>query len=264
MAQQITVIVKVDVENAIADNSLAGNIYLLDNLKTEGSQHQGTDHLISAAKGFTWGNGGQASSVVFNWLITSINALPLSIPSRTPKNNAIKSVYDILSHFKSGHSSQKLKAEAKNKLFKQLTSQAPIYPKIRTRTGEVIQSSLPLVKSNGHLLTADDPKDTLVMDRPPIITNIFGEAVEEQVLFPAQYGTPIEVNSGWYWSASTNTNKSGTYSYTMEIQLYKLEYQDDEPIWEPIRMLHDASVQVTNQPMVNGFTHGPIGYLPIC
>ena len=47
MAQEITVIVMVDIAQALANNSLGGHIYLFDNLRTTGSQGLGTEHLTS-------------------------------------------------------------------------------------------------------------------------------------------------------------------------------------------------------------------------
>ena len=42
MSQELTIIVLVDVQAALDANTLEGNIYLIDNLKDEGSTGEGT------------------------------------------------------------------------------------------------------------------------------------------------------------------------------------------------------------------------------
>jgi hypothetical protein len=98
---------------------------------------------------------------------------------------------------------------------------------------------------------------------PPILSDITGEAVEAGILYPAQYGTPIPINDGWYWSATASTHNPGVYAYTMHFRLYRLCWSDGEPIWEPRDMTYDAKLRVSRAGMVNGFTGGAVGYLPI-
>ncbi|NEQ79028.1 MAG: hypothetical protein F6K26_01810 [Moorea sp. SIO2I5] len=97
----------------------------------------------------------------------------------------------------------------------------------------------------------------------PIITDITGEAVDKNIIYPAAYGSPDMVTDGWYWSASVNTYTPGTYSYTMHIQLYKLSREGKEYTYIPVDFTHNAYIKISNDPKVNGFTNAGIGYLPI-
>jgi hypothetical protein len=100
-------------------------------------------------------------------------------------------------------------------------------------------------------------------NQTPVITDITGEAVDQKIMYPALYGSPDLVTDGWYWSASVDTSRPGTYSYTMEIELHELTLTDGEWVWEPVRLLHDSSIRVTTEPKRNGFTNAGIGILPI-
>lgn len=46
--KDISVLIVVDVENAIAANDLSGNVYLIDNNKNSGSNHEGNFELVTA------------------------------------------------------------------------------------------------------------------------------------------------------------------------------------------------------------------------
>jgi hypothetical protein len=76
MSGQITILAMINTAAALRENSLKDNIYLLDNLKTRGSENEGTPQLITAVNGFYWINGAQACDVVLNWLPVSIDGLP--------------------------------------------------------------------------------------------------------------------------------------------------------------------------------------------
>ena len=98
----------------------------------------------------------------------------------------------------------------------------------------------------------------------PQITNITGEAVDKKIIYAAQYGTPVEVKDGWYWSASASTAHPGVYPYTMHITVYDLVDLEDDPTWVPVNLTHEAYLKVTNERVRNGFTSGGVGFIPVC
>jgi hypothetical protein len=114
-------------------------------------------------------------------------------------------------------------------------------------------------------IVSPDSGDSAAAHNPsaPIITDIVGEAVDKNIMYPAEYGSPDMVTDGWYWSASVDTSRPGTYSYTMHIQLHELIPQDGELIWEPVNLTCDSRIRIITEPRRNGFTGAGIGMLPI-
>jgi hypothetical protein len=96
----------------------------------------------------------------------------------------------------------------------------------------------------------------------PVIVDITGEAVDQKIIYPAEYGSPDLVTDGWYWSASVDVSRPGTYAYTMEIHLHELIWSDGW-VWEPVPMCFDSRIRITNEPKRNGFTGAGAGMLPI-
>lgn len=261
MSQEVTVILKVDIAGAFANDTLNGNIYLFDNLRTAGSTDIGTDHLSSMAKGFYWSNGVPASGLLINWLGTAIANPPISVPEKhhvkragQAQQSLVDSVHQLLG--------DKADADAVSAKLTELAGKRVVMPKIKGLDGVVRHHNTPLITSDGEFANEDvDPAH--VSDMYPIVTNIRGEAVEKKVLYPAQYGTPIDLNSGWYWSASIDTNLAGRYRYTMDILLHRIEIIDGDYVWIPKIFSHDAWLEVQSEAKRNGFTHGADGVLPI-
>ncbi len=63
---QLAIIVAVDAQAALAQGSLDGHIYLVDNNKHAGSTGQGTADLVTHIAG----------TQIMNWLVTGLNFLP--------------------------------------------------------------------------------------------------------------------------------------------------------------------------------------------
>ncbi len=115
----------------------------------------------------------------------------------------------------------------------------------------------------GNLVTVEEGKIPEINSLNPIITDITGEAVDKNIIYPAAYGSPDMITDGWYWAASVDTSRPGIYSYTMDIQLFKLELLDGDYTWVPVTMQIDAYLKISNDPKINGFTHAGMGMLPI-
>lgn len=96
-------------------------------------------------------------------------------------------------------------------------------------------------------------------DTTPYLTDITGEAVDAGVIFPAQYGTPVPVHGGWYWSASVSTYRPGVYRYVLHLKLFK---RNGDGL-EAVELACEAALKITHAPQRNGFTGGGMCFLPI-
>lgn len=263
MAQEITVIVKVDIQAALQENTLSSNVYMVDNQRTAGSTEQGTDKLCSYCKGFTWSNGAQASEQLINWLVTGVASPPTTYPEKAVQRNT--QIQDKARQQEISKLAANLKPNAPQSALDKVTkaiSGTAIYPKIRGLDGLTRLHSVPLITQHGQAFDRSMDLDD-ASHLAPIITHISGEAVDKNVIYPAQYGTPIDINSGWYWCASVDTNIPGRYSYTMDILIHQLAYEDGEYVWKPYLMQHDAFIEVVTEPKYNGFTGAGAATLPV-
>lgn len=246
MNQQITILVVIDQQAALQENSLKNNIYLIDNLSEEGSRGEGSGKLVTAIRNGYWSDGSQADEAVFNWLALGVNSLPPTLPR----------AYSAFRNKMIGR--ERLRAALQD-----TNGPKAFSPKeeLDLLDGGVMKTALQgkaLNLEGGLFDQAGDSLDNLSF-LPPQISDITGEAVEEGIIFPAQYGTPVPIKDGWYWSATTDTSKTGLYSYTLHITLYKREGDG----WLPVKMEHEAWLEVTTFPQRNGFTGAGIGFLPL-
>lgn len=270
MAQEITIIVAIDTMAAIRANQLEGNIYLIDNLRREGSEGNGTGHLTTAIHGTRWKDGSQASEPLLNWLVTGVGSLPPSLPrnfherqsrlSDAKRLNALTTVSKYLNKLKTEGS------ETSNVALEKAMAEVDVtegqWAKIRDNRGEVRDLGLKLLNMKGEVVFHDQDNVDL-SQLSPVLTDITGEAVDEGILYPAQYGTPIALNDGWYWSATAGTHKPGVYAYTMHFRLHRLFWGNGQAIWETTEMTYDAQIRVASNAMINGFTGGALGILPM-
>lgn len=263
MSQQIAIMLVIDIEAALKTRKLDGNIYMFDNLRTEGSIGEGTGELTTIANGYYWSDGSQASDVVFNWLISGVGSLPKTLPAQYRKSRRKSHNNKILKELMLLKNKQYDNNLSENEAFKFLGDM----PSFSSKVNDFLGNSYDYGSGSLTITGKDYTKDTV--DEPisylePVITNITGEAVDKGVIFPAQYGSPVPVKDGWYWSATTDTNKVGTYSYTLHIILYKPKDEKHGVLeWEPVEMTCEAKIKVTKTAKVNGFTNGAMGQLPI-
>lgn len=265
MSQQITVILMIDIEAALNANKLEGNLYMIDNLRTEGSEGEGTGHLVTAVKGNHWSDGSQAGEAIFNWLISGIDSLPKTLPRQYHKNRTRALNKKLLAKLNNLKNKENLDDLNENENLQNLINMTIGISKIKDSVGNSRDHGIGNFTVTGkHYIKGQSDEPISYLD--PIITDITGEAVDNGVIFPAQYGTPVSIKDGWYWSASTDTSKTGTYSYTLHITLYKPKHIKKTTTleWEPIQMTYESNIKVsTSTPKVNGFTNGSMGELPI-
>lgn len=251
MRQEITIQVLIDVQAAINANTLEGNIYLIDNLRTEGSEGEGTGYLISAINGAHWPDGTQADEQLLNWLSLGIGSLPPTLPRNF--HTLPRSFHPLTRSFPKD-SSTTLQNFMKN---------IGVTGKVRDIRGNVQDTEIKVMNVMGEPFREGEGTTSDLSYLTPQINAITGEAVDKGVIFPAQYGTPISVKDGWYWSATADTNKTGIFAYTMHITLYKPVFFEKETTWEPIDMTYESHIKVANVPKNNAFTNGAMGELPI-
>jgi len=266
MRQEVTVIVMIDVQAAIDARTLDGNIYLFDNLRTQGSENEGTGDLISAANGAYWYNHTLDEDVVFNWLPYGIGALPPTLSPVLQQSEAstgdIKKFNELTTKLKETEDGKESLEDLRTKRH-DIAQRIGATGKVKDALGQIHDTGIKVMNVKGETVKPAKRATSELSHLTPQISNITGEAVDKGVIFPAQYGTPISVKDGWYWCATVDANKTGVYAYTMHITLYKLSYVEEVPTWDPIFMTYDSHIKVTSVPKNNAFTNGPMGYLQI-
>jgi hypothetical protein len=272
MSQQLGIILLIDVAAAVAANTLEGNTYLYDNMRLQGSEGLGTDKLISAINGASYFDGSQANEQVLNWLPYGVGSLPPTLPksflSDKSKNSDLKVLEDVKAltdRLTSAGGTTKIADVIK--VLETISQNVGIKTQLQTKDGhaqhEIGSSGQKIMDVTGELVSEVDGKIPEINSLNPIITNITGEAVDKKIIYPAAYGSPDMVTDGWYWAASVDTSRPGTYAYTMHIQLYKLAPENGAWTWVPVDFTCDAYIKVSNDPKRNGFTGAGEGYLPI-
>lgn len=261
MSQQLAVIVLVDVGSALRAKSLEGNTYLFDNMRLQGSENEGTGDLVTAINGSHWVDGSQASEQVLNWLPYSLGSIPPTVPrnyhtirSRHSDQQVIDTVGQLART--SDSTAATTLAEVK-KLHRAAGARAHAQAGGRAHR----HSGHKVLDVTGEVVSVDSTGDAAHM--APVITDIVGEAVDKNIIYPAQYGSPDLVTDGWYWSASVDTSRPGLYSYTMHIELHELTRQGEDLVWEPLRLTAESRLKISSSPRYNGFTGAGVGVLPI-
>lgn len=267
MSQQLGIIVMIEVESAIKANSLQGNVYLFDNMKLQGSEGEGTGKFISAINGTHFCDGSQANEQVLNWLPYGLGSLPPSIPktylSDRAKSSDLQALGELRGLIDKFEQTDKAKThEDMLKELKKIAKTAGVATK-KTHKTNSRHGGNKLMDVTGELVGEPSEKMSELSAINPIITDITGEAVDKNIIYPAAYGSPDMVTDGWYWSASVDSSKPGVYAYTMQIQLHKLDWVENEYTWVPLELTYDAYIRISNDLKINGFTGAGIGLLPI-
>lgn len=264
MSQQLGIMLMIDVEAALKANTLEDNIYMYDNMKQQGSEGQGTGALVSAIHGTYWNDGSQANEQVLNWLLQGIGSVPPTIPKNFQANRSHTVDLNVLLELEKLSKIRQSETDSSNNEVHQILKKRGLKTKRQGKAGNAAQTMLKIMDVTGEFLTEYDEKTSTGMSHlTPQLKNITGEAVDKEVIYPAEYGSPDLETDGWYWSASVNTYIPGTYAYTMHIQLNKLAQVDNEWVWVPVDMTCQAYIKISNEPKRNGFTHGGVGKLPI-
>jgi hypothetical protein len=264
VSQQLAIVVLVDVGAALGSGSLNGNMYLIDNMGRQGSHGEGTGELVTAVNGSHWFDGAQADEQVLNWLVYSLGSIPPTVPrgyhaSRAQHSDrqAIAALGDLAT--RCGTPGTDVTAEL-----------AHIHRSAGTRVGVgsarhgSVHGGYPMLDVTGEIVPRDPGDTAPAHSHPhPVITDITGEAVDRSIMFPAAYGSPDVVTDGWYWSATVDTARPGTYAYTMTIKLHRLVRDGGEWVLRPVYLAYESRIRITTAPRRNGFTRAGLGMLPI-
>ena len=276
MSQQLGIVLMIDVDEAIKTNTLHDNCHMYDNMKLQGSENQGTQNLVSAINGSYFMDGSQANEQVLNWLPYGVGCLPPTLSkaflaeiSRKSDLKALEDIDDLIHRIKDdGQSVKDIIGELKD-ISGRKGSKIKVRNKFKNHDRELGNVGQKLMDVTGRLITlSEDLSENEIPEvnsLNPIITNITGEAVDENIIYPAAYGSPDLVTDGWYWAASVDTSRPGTYAYTMHVQLYKLVFSREERywVWVPVDMTCEAHIKISSNPKVNGFTGAGVCQLPI-
>jgi len=275
MGQQLGIILMVDVEEALKSNTLKGNTYLFDNMSLQGSEGLGTGKLVSAIHGSSYSDGSQASEQMLNWLPYGVGSLPPTLPksflTQKSKNSDLKAIDDLVGlaeRIETTERDQFTDISSIVQEIKNISQSLGVKTKVQSKGQDTLHdlgsSGQKIMDVTGELVNlSNEDKIPEINSLNPMITGISGEAVEKNIIYPAAYGSPDMVTDGWYWAASIDTSRPGTYAYTMDIQLYKLSWVEGSWAWIPIHMECEAYLKITSDPLVNGFTGAGVGYLPI-
>jgi hypothetical protein len=259
MGQQLAIIVLVDTGNALESRTLKGNTYLFDNMKLQGSQGEGTGDLVTAVNSSTWSDGSQAGEAVLNWLAYSLGSIPPTVPRTYQADRARQSDQQALAELSAladRPTTSGPEAAAELRRIQQAIG-TPVKSSSRSRR----PAASKILDVTGNVVT-DQGAGTHSYP-PPVITDIVGEAVDLKIIYPAEYGSPDLVTDGWYWSATVDTSRPGTYAYTMHIQLHDLVQRGEEWVWEPVNLTVDSSLEISSAPKRNAFTKAGLGLLPL-
>jgi hypothetical protein len=261
MEKQITILTLIDIPSALAEQTLENNIYLLDSVKAEGSTGEGAPQLTTAVNGYSWIDGSQACEVVLNWFTTGIGALPITLSRAYCAHRSKKApeeiARDLVRYYKSsgGFTPDAGASTSANHMADAMDNQLLIMA-----DGETVKKTgVKMLNIYGQPAAQEDHPSTLNYLSPKIV-NIRGEAVERNVIFPAMYSSAIEASEGWYWSATVSTMKAGTYSYILDVALFRKEKGN---VWKPELYAFEAKIKISTEPMINGFTGKGVGYLPV-
>ncbi|HST83045.1 MAG TPA: hypothetical protein VLL08_15025 [Kineosporiaceae bacterium] len=248
MTQQAGIVVLIDVDAAVESKTLLGNTYLVDNTGVPGCQEEGTEALVTDMQSSHWIDGSQADEQILNWLLYALGSLPPTLP-RNYRSDQVRR------HERVGHNDATQPEPGHDE-------SAGQGARVRRRGSGVPGRAL--LDVHGRVLPETADGSHLAHSRPaPVLVDITGEAVDLKIIYPALYGSPDRSTEGWYWSATVDTSRPGTYAYTMTVELRELMHIDGGWHWMPHRMTFDAAIRITSKPCLNGFTGAGIGVLPL-
>ncbi|RJF75405.1 hypothetical protein [Rhodopseudomonas palustris] len=263
MSQQLGIVLMIDSAAAIEAGSLEGNIYLVDNGKSAGSTGEGTPHLVTKINGVRIT--GQPDVQVLNWLPYGVSSPPptlpqpffLDAPSREALARHVQSAEPRLAARRL--SAQRLAAGEEPAPVPEPEPE-PVLPRLTRRIVDVLgrdlrEAASPALRANIAARAA--PEGTRVHYPNPLISNIYGEAVDLRVIYPAQYGSPDLFSDGLYWSASVDTSRVGYYSYLIDVVLFYSELSGGQWVERSITLPYAAYLDVTDHTAINGFSATP-------
>jgi hypothetical protein len=256
MGQQLGIIVLIDIAGAVEANDLHGHLWFVDNGRWDGSTGEGTGNLVTAL------DVTDADIPVLNWLPLGIGTVPVTVPQTfflyEDDRRALSQPPLPAKH------PQRFPVRIRNILGDEVNIKQPAH----LPRGEVPADPAMPFSGQGFLdpgparfrrtgqSRVARPGDQDVIHYPdPAIQRIGGEAVEQGVIFPAQYGSPELFSDGLYWSASVDPNVLGVFRYTLWITLcYSRRDGEGRVTDHSVTLPHDAWIKISRGALRSGFS----------
>jgi hypothetical protein len=227
----------VDVEAVLAQGRLADNAYLVDNTKflASGKPMPDTTYVYGALNA----DGSQASQEIMNWFGFGIAAPPPNLSkalfTHAPPSSLAKPG-DI-----------KRPAQPSHRTAFEVAGKIQFVPIVKPSLGE----------------GRDSDNEIGAADLSPRIVNISGPAVDQSVIYPAEYGGPDYNAQYAYWAATVDVSKTGTYDYFIHSLIFRPKQASGQKVFAGERYIYKAQVCVQSGVLVNGFTYGTPSVLPL-
>lgn len=242
----------------LVSGSLAGNAWLIHPRDEEVGAAPASDDapdpaLTFPCTGVHYADGSMADDVTLNWIVTSIAAIAQSRRHPIPLDDAqIAFAGEIFRLTENLHSVRDVERVLGGVHLADGTPYAlarlPDVPGVpRDISGRPVNAAQALA---GAFIS-------------PVLSDITGPAVDDGVIYPAQYGSPDPLTEGWYWSATVDTRKAGIHRVDLHLDIYRPIVRDRCLDFIPERYTLPTWLDVRAVPAVNGFTGGPLGYLPL-
>jgi hypothetical protein len=263
---QTSVVMMVDVEAVLAQQTVEDNVYLVDNIGSLGLLNKSAQNVTTNIAGALNYDGSQATEGVMNWIGYGIAAAPPTLPKSVVQlDQATARFQRLLADVKSSNGRADVaKLVARHEDPANLPPAAHV---IESKDGRIhpMPFTFPRLAAKvatGEAATAEN--DVTPSDLSPVITGIAGPAVDNGVLYPAQYGSPDFYTEGWYWSATVDLQKAGLHEYHINFVVYRpTPKRAGTVVWKPEPYVLKANVNVYSGYVTNGFTgYGP-GVLPL-
>ncbi len=242
----------------IVDGSAEGHVWLVyprdesapDLERVEG----GPDPALTfPCTGVHFADGSMADDVTLNWMVSSVTSIPQGRPVPVPltpdQAELADRIRELVSSATSLQGQEDILAASFNPQHRPLGDtrlpDAPGTPRdIDGRPITVFQAL-----TGAYLV--------------PILADITGPAVDDGVIYPAQYGSPDALTEGWYWSATVDTAKPGIHEVILHVDIFRPAVRDGVLTFRPVRFQIPTWLDVRAVPAVNGFTGAGLGYLPL-
>lgn len=247
---QASIYLMIAVPSALTQRQLEGNAFQLEARIDEGLRAEDVDRggLRVSAVGVHRPDGSIADDVTLNWIVGSLHGIPNARPVPiTLGSVAQEEMQALLQSVNEMSSMAEIKAAID--AYEQQHGLVDQDPNDDLPEGfDGLPMSVEEIMAGGHLT--------------PAIVDITGQAVEDAVIFPAQYGSPDPFTDGWYWSATVDTHKVGRHHFELHVMLHRPRLEGSVIMWDPEIHILGMELDVNHVVQTNGFTGAGLGYLP--
>ena len=248
---QRSIFIMIALGRCLAERRIQGNAHLLETRVESTSLEASADPkaIRISATGIHRPDGGIADDVTLNWIVGSILGLGNARPVAIELNPEIQKDLEVLVGRMSAVTSPLQIANIIQSFVSErgLKSDVPIEGFPEGVDGDPM--SIEEILAGGHI--------------SPTLVDITGQAVDDAVIFPAQYGSPDIRTEGWYWSATVDTNKVGLHRCDLHFVMHRPRLEGSTVVWDPETHILEMELDVSFITQMNGFTGAGIGCLPL-